>query len=408
MLLFAYSIFIPNTWQRASIFISIFAVAPMLVMPLGYLAAANDMSGAMMSPQLKYEFAGMWIASGLIMALAAIMGIWGVFSIRSLRRAAFEARQFGHYRLRKRLGSGGMGEVYMAEHMMLKRPCAIKLIRPEKAGTPANIVRFEREVRATATLSHWNSVDVFDYGRTDDGTFYYVMEYLPGLNVQQLVDQGGPLPASRIIHLMVQVCDALHEAHSKGLVHRDIKPANIFAAQRGGLFDVAKLLDFGLVLSMSTSADTALTQEGAIQGSPLYLSPEQAMAEASDERSDIYSLGAVMYFLMTGKPPFDDMNPMRVIMGHARDPVRRPAEVNPRVDRQLESVVLRCLEKAPADRFPTAMELKSALQKCDAAGCWDHAHADQWWNNNGCPDKKRMDDEVFKRNAREVLAASSS
>ena len=202
---------------------------------------------------------------------------------------------------------------------MLKRPCAIKLIRPEKAGNPANLKRFEREVRATATLSHWNSVDVFDYGRADDGTFYYVMEYLPGLNIQQLVEADSSIPASRIIHLMRQVCDALFESHGKGLIHRDIKPANIFAAQRGGVYDVAKLLDFGLVLSMSTSQDAALTQDGAIQGSPLYLSPEQAIGEKSDERSDIYSLGAVMYYMMTGAPPFDHVNPLKVIMAHAKD-----------------------------------------------------------------------------------------
>jgi serine/threonine-protein kinase len=199
-----------------------------------------------------------------------------------------------------------MGEVYLAEHVLLRRPCAVKLIRPERAGDPQALRRFEREVQATAALTHPNTVEVYDYGRADDGTFYYAMEYLRGLSLQELVARHGPLPPARAAHLLRQVCGALQEAHAGGLVHRDIKPSNVIVCQRGGVCDVAKLLDFGLVRApcLGGGAET-LTQEGTIAGTPAYMSPEQAKGlEDLDARSDIYSLGALAYFLVTGRPPF--------------------------------------------------------------------------------------------------------
>ena len=239
----------------------------------------------------------------MLLVLSCVIAVWGVRTMGRLRRQAFEARQLGQYRLKQLLGAGGMGEVHLAEHVLLKRPCALKLIHPDKAGNPNTLARFEREVQATARLSHWNTVEIFDYGRTDDGTFYYVMEYLPGLNLHQLVEMFGPLPAERAIHLLMQTCDALSEAHAKGLVHRDIKPGNIFAANRGGVFDVAKLLDFGLVKPIADWGDSAVTQDGMVAGSPLFMSPEQATADSVDARSDIYSLGATAYFLLHGPRP---------------------------------------------------------------------------------------------------------
>lgn len=182
----------------------------------------------------------------LALGVGALIAIVGVRTMRILRFEAFEARQLGQYHLRRLIGRGGMGEVYLAEHRLMRRPCAIKVIQADRVGDPRALARFEREVRSIARLSHWNSVDIFDYGHTADGTFYYVMEYLPGLSLQQLVDLHGPISTGRAIYLLRQVCDALSEAHQAGLVHRDIKPANIFAAERGGQFDVAKLLDFGL------------------------------------------------------------------------------------------------------------------------------------------------------------------
>jgi serine/threonine protein kinase len=219
-----------------------------------------------------------------------------------------------------------MGEVYLAEHQLLKRPCAVKVIRPSAAADPQALARFEREVRTTALLTHPHTVEIYDYGRTEDGTFYYVMEYLPGYSSAELVERYGPLSPARAVYLLWQVCGALAEAHAWPLVHRDLKPANIFVAERGGIYDFAKLLDFGLV-SQRPDEDTQLTQEGSVTGSPLYMSPEQALGSTPDARSDIYSLGAVAYFWLTGQPPFTGDRPMEVLVAHARDPVRPPREL---------------------------------------------------------------------------------
>src|SRR5262245_37899763 len=201
-----------------------------------------------------------------------------------------------------------MGEVYLAEHRMLKRPCAVKLIRPERAGNPKVLARFEREVQMTARLSHWNTVEIYDYGRTDDGTFYYVMEYLPGLSLEALLERHGLQPPERVVHLLRQVCQALREAHAVGLIHR------------------------GLVKPVAELGPARLTQEGAISGTPLFMSPEQARGvDDLGARSDISSLGAVAYALLTGRPPFERTNPLEVIFAHARDEVVPPSRQRPEV-----------------------------------------------------------------------------
>ena len=260
VLIFTYALFIPNTWQRAAGVIAAMAAAP-VVMTV-WLTLSHETCSQVAHSTFAY-------LSGvtLMMSISAVAAVVGVQTIGGLRYQVFEARQLGQYQLRQRIGSGGMGEVYLAEHQLLKRPCAIKLIRPEKAGDPRVLARFEREVRLTAKLSHWNSIDIYDYGHTSDGTFYYVMEYLPGTNLDEMVNHYGPLPPERVIHFLSQTCYALQEAHRLGLVHRDIKPANIFAAQRGGLYDVAKLLDFGLAKPVSGGETPDVTQEGMISGS---------------------------------------------------------------------------------------------------------------------------------------------
>ena len=320
----------------------------------------------------------------LILLVLAVGASFGARTISRLRRQVAEARQLGQYRLRRRIGAGGMGEVYLAEHELLKRPCAVKLIRPGDAADPRALERFEREVRLTATLSHPNTVEIYDYGRAEDGSYYYVMEYLPGLSLDEMIERHGPLPPERVVYLLRQVCGALREAHATGLIHRDIKPSNIFAAQRGGMDDVAKLLDFGLVRPPATTRVAHLSAEGQILGTPLFMSPEQATGGRElDERSDIYSLGAVAYYLLTGRPPFEGEGGIAVLIAHARDPVVPPSLVRNGIPEDLERVVLRCLAKDPAERFPDAESLEQALGECGCAGEWDLKQAARWWRGAG-------------------------
>ncbi len=375
LLIFTYAMFIPNTWQRAALVIGALALAPDLLV-FGMVLAYPEVA-ALMTPMALVQYV-------LLMLIAAVAAVFGTHVINGLRREAFEARQLGQYRLVALLGEGGMGAVYLAEHRMLKRPCAIKLIRPEQAGDPHVLARFEREVQMTARLSHWNTIEVYDYGRTEDGTFYYVMEYLPGLSLEEILERQGPLPAERVVHLLRQTCQALREAHAIGLIHRDIKPGNIFAARRGGLYDVAKLLDFGLVKPPADFSSPRLTQDGAISGTPLYMSPEQARGAGEvDARSDIYSLGAVAYALLCGRPPFVRTSPLEVIIAHAHDAVVPPSKLRPDVPADLERVVLRCLAKRPEDRFQDAESVERALAACVAADRWSQSQAAQWWEEHG-------------------------
>jgi serine/threonine-protein kinase len=374
LLIFTYGMFIPNTWRRGALVIGAMALAPLLLlvgMSLAYPQVAETMTVLGIVQQV------------LVLLIAAVSSVVGTHLINTLRHEVYEAKQLGQYRLLKPLGAGGMGEVYLAEHRMLKRPCAIKLIHPDRAGDPHVLARFEREVRMTAQLSHWNTVEIFDYGRTDDGTFFYVMEYLPGLSLQDLLERHGPLPSGRVIHLLRQACQGLREAHRVGLIHRDIKPANVFAAQRGGLYDVVKLLDFGLVKPVGEAPSTLLSQEGGISGTPLFMSPEQARGLGDlDARNDIYSLGAVAYALLTGRPPFDGATAMEVMIAHARDEVVWRLEDQADVPDDLKRVVLRCLAKRPEDRFHDVESLEQALAECAAADQWTQWHAARWWQEN--------------------------
>ncbi len=391
LLIFTYALFIPNSWQRAAVIIGVMAAMPVVLLAL-LMGLSSEFSAVVAA---NSQVRPVVLETALTMLLTAVAAVWGVHTIGRLRTEAYAARQIGQYRLKRRLGGGGMGEVFLAEHLLLKRPCAIKLIRPEKAGDPQALARFEREVQETARLTHWNSIDIYDYGRAADGTFYYVMEYLPGMNLEQLVQMHGPLPAGRVIHLLTQVCDALGEAHHHGLVHRDIKPANVFAARLGGVYDVAKLLDFGLVKPSGPAAAPGLTQEGMVAGSPLYMSPEQATGDSVDARSDIYSLGLVAYFLLTGRPPFESDKAIQVLLAHVNSAPPPPSQFQGSVPRDLEEVVLRCLEKDPELRFQTVEALRQALEDCTAARSWNRELAAAWWGTHGCPHKKQLDREVF-------------
>jgi eukaryotic-like serine/threonine-protein kinase len=383
VLILTYGLYVPKTWRRAALVAGPLALLPfatLSVLALQHPAAMAWLWEGWLDSQTPRAL--LFAFDALILAILAVGSAYGARTIFRLRRQVAEARQLGQYRLKRRIGAGGMAEVYLAEHQLLKRPCAVKLIRPGVVTDPRAMERFEREVRLTARLSHPNTVEVYDYGRTEDGTYYYVMEYLQGLSLDKLVDLLGALLPGRVVYLLRQVCGALREAHAAGLIHRDIKPSNIFAARPGGLGDVAKLLDFGLVLPAAILGETTLTGEREILGTPLYMSPEQAKGHKLDARSDIYSLGAVAYYLLTAQPPFQANGRTAVLIAHARDPVEPPSRVRPGIPEDLERVVLRCLAKPPDQRFPDAEALEQALGACACAGDWDQVRAAQWWQDD--------------------------
>ncbi|QEH35458.1 Serine/threonine-protein kinase PknB [Aquisphaera giovannonii] len=350
--------------------------ATLLALCLGHARAAEGLS-RWTTPVAHLSF------DALFLLILAVASTYQAGAFHRLRREASDARRLGPYRLRRRIGAGGMGEVCLAEHRLLKRPCAVKLIRPEAVADPGALARFEREVQITAALTHPNVIEVYDYGRAEDGDCYYVMEYLPGPHLRQLVERHGPLPPGRAVHLLRQVCRALSVAHAAGLIHRDIKPSNVIVAGALGIEDQAKLLDFGLVLRRAGPLAPGLTREGQVLGTPLFMAPEQATNDGRlvDGRSDLYALGAVAYYLLTGRPPFEGDDGLAVLIAHARDPVVPPSQVRADVPGDLERVVLRCLAKDPEGRFADAEGLERALGECGCAGDWGQGHAARWWRD---------------------------
>jgi eukaryotic-like serine/threonine-protein kinase len=373
LLIFVYGIFMPNTWRRGAAIMVPIAIVPYIVVAVQRRLYPD------LASFLDMDKAGTIVPSALVTAFVAT---YAAHVINTARREAFKARRFGQYRLLERLGGGGMGEVFKAEHVLLKRPCALKLIKAASEADATAISQFEKEVKTTAKLTHWNTVEIYDYGRTDDGMFYYVMELLLGMSLADLVEKQGPLPPERVAYLLAQVCGALQEAHSVGLIHRDIKPANIFAAQRGGVYDVAKLLDFGLVKERIAESAGRKTSYGSFSGTPLFMSPEQASAyEDVDERSDIYSLGAVAYYLLTGQPPFIGTNVLELLNAHRHKEVTPPSQLNPTIPLDLEQSILKCMAKNPVNRFQDAASLMLAFSKSSVAGKWGPEQAAEWWRS---------------------------
>jgi len=322
--------------------------------------------------------AAIWwvLATGMCTVVSAV--------IYGLRREVRHARQLGQYRLEGTLGAGGMGIVYRAHHALLKRPTAIKLLPPEKAGATA-LARFEREVKLTARLTHPNTITIFDYGHTPDGVFYYAMELLEGATVDEIVRCDGAQPAERVVHVLAAVADALEEAHGIGLIHRDIKPANIMLCEQGGRPDVPKLLDFGLVKDVSADDDTALTQEGDIAGTPLYMAPEALTSpEDVDARSDVYAVGAVGYYLLTGQHVFTGRTLMEVCGHHLHTkPTPLSERLEAKLPEDLETLILQCLEKEPGRRPQSAPELGGRLMTCRHSNAWTAVEARRWWDDHG-------------------------
>jgi len=312
--------------------------------------------------------------------------------VTKLGQQVTRAREMGSYRLGALLGRGGMGEVYKATHRMLARPAAIKLIRTEMLGAvdaeaaKLAVTRFRREAEAAANLRSQHTVELYDFGVTEDGTLYLVMEFLDGMDLETLVRQNGPLSTGRVIHILRQVCDSLEEAHARGLVHRDIKPANIHVGQVGLRHDFVKVLDFGLVKELSTvSADHSLeTVPGQMAlGTPAYMAPELALGEPVDGRADIYALGCVAYFLITGHIVFEAEKTFQIIAKHLQTAPVPPSERTDRpVSPELERLIMKCLGKHPKDRPQSAADLREALGWI-SADAWGEIQAMAWWAANG-------------------------
>jgi serine/threonine-protein kinase len=306
--------------------------------------------------------------------------------VTGLGHQVARAREMGSYELGDLIGRGGMGEVYKATHRMLARPAAIKLIRPEllaaRNGEQAEIAveRFHREATAAAQLRSPHTVGLYDFGTTDDGTLYFAMELLDGMDLESLVEQTGPLPAARVVHILRQVCDSLEEAHASGLVHRDIKPANIHIGRFGLRDDFVKVLDFGLVTSGAVVGSRAqlATLVGTIPGTPAYMAPEMALGEKVDGRADIYALGCVAYYLLTGQLVFATDNAMQSLVKRLHEEPVRPSErTELPIPSDLEALVLACLGKQAASR-PTAGDLARSLAAVNVAP-WTDEQARHWW-----------------------------
>ena len=320
--------------------------------------------------------------------LVVSMAYVGARVVYQLGTEVKRARELGSYRLEEKLGQGGMGEVWRARHHMLARPAAIKLIRPsvgEDGRTQVSeeaIRRFEREAQVIARLRSPHTVDLFDFGRTDDGAFYYVMELLDGLDAEALLLRFGPTPPERAIYLLRQICHSLSEAESHGLVHRDIKPANIFVCRYGEEYDFVKVLDFGIVRAGRDGADTITvpTAERFVHGTPAFMAPEQALGANVDGRADIYATGCVAYWLLTGRLVFAAETEFGMLMQHSQTPPTRPSvRTGQPIPKALEDLVLCCLAKNPAHRPQSARELSLRLAELEGANAWTQDRAREWW-----------------------------
>ncbi len=357
---FSRAMIIPSSAPRAAILSSI-AMLPMLGM-----TAVVDLG--IPRPALM---AGTGIFCGVVIALSTV----GAQVIYGLRTQVAEAMQLGQYTLLEKIGEGGMGTVYRARHALLRRPTAIKLLRPDR-NNAEHLARFEREARHTAELSHPNTVAIYDYGRSPDGVFYYVMEYLDGVDLQTLTDLDGPQPWRRVLHILEQVAGALVEAHGRGLVHRDVKPRNIILCRRGGVADVAKVVDFGLVRELD--AEPGLSHDHVV-GTPDYLAPESINDPSSTgPASDLYALGAVAYYLLTGQRVFEG-DLVQLCVQHLRDtPVPPEERTDNPVPPALSELILACLAKGP-DARPTADHLRRAVARLAAGERWTEQEAGDWW-----------------------------
>jgi eukaryotic-like serine/threonine-protein kinase len=370
---------IPSTPRRTVVVTALFGV-PMIA--VATFVVPVEGGGLALRPLDSSAFLWLPGMTSMIWAFTVITCTVITSVIYGLRAEVRDARRLGQYVLEQKIGEGGMGEVYRASHRMIRRPSAIKLLRADRTSEH-QLRRFEREVQLTARLTHPNTITIFDYGRTADGVFYYAMELLDGATLERIVALDGAQPAGRVVRILTMACGALSEAHSIGLIHRDIKPANLMLCTRGGEKDVVKVLDFGLVKELEMSDDVGLTGASTLMGTPLYMAPEAIRDPSSvDGRADLYALGAVAYYLLSGANVFDGRSVVEVCGQHLH---QQPEPLSARgvvVPADLEALVLECLKKDPAERPASAAELERRLQAC-AVEPWDGERARSWWLAHG-------------------------
>jgi len=322
------------------------------------------------------------VAIGLAIAAARV-----VYGLGQIVR---EARQMGSYRLVEKLGVGGMGEVWRAEHARLARPAAVKVVKASTPGAQSGggdhkaLQRFEREARATAMLSSPHTIELYDYGVSDDGTFYYVMELLDGMDLETLLARSGPMEPERAVHLLLGVCHSLRDAHESGVIHRDIKPANIYVCRKGGELDYVKVLDFGLARRVDADAgESRVTIAGEMIGTPQYMAPEAMRGAEVDGRADLYALGCVAYRMLAGRNVFKESGVVPLLLAHLDKAPRPIEELSPGLPPDLAKIVMRCLAKEPADRPASSAALMQELEATGLAARWTPARARDWWAGQG-------------------------
>jgi serine/threonine-protein kinase len=339
------------------------------------------------SPELRAEWAGTtlrhFVSTMVLCTISVGVGALGSHFNWVARRQMFQARRLGRYRMTARIGSGGHGDLWMARQEQLDRDVAVKVLK-RGATDPESIQRFEREALAASQLRHPNTIRIFDFGASNDGVFFIAMELLDGLDLDSLVHRVGALPPERTIHLARQACESLAEAHNAGIVHRDVKPANLFVTHVGDEMDFLKVLDFGV----ARLPESAMTASGIVLGTPAYMAPEICQGDRADARSDLYSLGAVIYFLLTATPVFQTRTFSETVQAHLKRKPERPSlRHGSGVPADLEEVVLRCLAKDPAARFATARDLERALAACESARRWSRDDARTAWAEMPPPSK---------------------
>jgi hypothetical protein len=385
--LFSRAVFVPSTARRTAMLGLLIGVPLVGMMALHY----RDVNPAMWR-MVGYDTRG-FERSTIIISTALMTTMWwtltvglssiACYVIHRLRSEVSSIRSLGQYQLERKLGEGSMGVVYQATHGMLKRPTAVKLLRPELGGREVHDL-FRREVQLTAKLTHPNTIRIYDYGRTPEGLFYYAMELLDGASLQDIVEATGPQPVPRVVHILRDVALALDEAHSVGLIHRDVKPSNIMLARRGGADDVVKVVDFGLVKRLQDDDDPETSDTRSIKGTPHYLSPEGVNTpDEVDARSDLYSLGAVGYYSLTGRPVFEGDTVFEVCMQHVQAAPAALSEARGEpIPKELERLILSCLAKRKDDRPESAQALADALDQLDLPR-WTRADAERWWQRYG-------------------------